>query len=287
MKLGFVTDSTADLPQQLVEVHGIEVVPALLIIEGESYADGQGISREAYYARLPHMQIPPSTAAPSVGEFAQRFQKLIEAGCEHILSIHAAHQLTNIVNAARLAARSFGEHITVVDSGSLTLGMGFQVLAAVEAAAQGMGLPGILQEIKSVRTRLQVLAALDTMEYLRRSGRVPATVAALGGVLQVKPLVELRDGEVKPLGVVRTTRQGGMRLLQALQALGPLERLAILHTNAEARARQLIQDLMATVNQSVPRDILMVNVTTVIGTHVGPNGLGFAAVRARADSTRR
>jgi DegV family protein with EDD domain len=287
MKLGFVTDSTADLPQQLVEVHGIEVVPALLIIEGESYADGQGISREAYYARLPHMQVPPSTAAPSVGEFAQRFQKLIEAGCEHILSIHAAHQLTNIVNAARLAARSFGERITVVDSSSLTLGMGFQVLAAVEAAALDMGLPGILQEIKSVRARLQVLAALDTMEYLRRSGRVPATVAALGGVLQVKPLVELRDGEVKPLGAVRTTRQGGMRLLQALQTLGPLERLAILHTNAEARARQLIQDLMATVNQSVPRDILMVNVTTVIGTHVGPNGLGFAAVRARADSTRR
>jgi DegV family protein with EDD domain len=280
MKLGFVTDSTADLPQQLIAVHGIEVVPAMLIIEGESYADGQGISREAYYARLPHMRIPPTTAAPSVGEFAQRFQKLIEAGCEHILSIHAAHQLTNIVNAARLAARSFGERITVVDSGSLTLGMGFQVLAAVEAAAQGMGLPGILQEIKSVRARLQVLAALDTMEYLRRSGRVPAAVAALGGMLRVKPLVELWDGEVKTLGAVRTTRQGGARLLQALQALGPLERLAILHTNAEARARGLIQDLMATANQFVPRDILMVNVTTVIGTHVGPNGLGFAAVRA-------
>jgi fatty acid-binding protein DegV len=90
----------------------------------------------------------------------------------------------------------------------------------------------------------------------------------------------LWDGEVKTLGAVRTTRQGGARLLQALQALGPLERLAILHTNAEARARGLIQDLMATANQFVPRDILMVNVTTVIGTHVGPNGLGFAAVRA-------
>ena len=280
MKLGFVTDSTADLPPQLVEEHAIEVVPALLVIEGKSYADGQGISREAYYDRLPHMQVPPSTAAPSVGEFNQRFQKLIEGGCEHLLSIHAAHQLTNIVNAARLAARSFGERITVIDSGSLTLGTGFQVLAAVEATAQGLGLPAILQEIKSVRARLQVLAALDTMEYLRRSGRVPATVAALGGMLRVKPLVELRDGEVKPLGVVRTTSQGGARLLQALQAMGPLECLAVLHTNAEARARQLIQDLMATVSQSVPRDILMVNVTTVIGTHVGPNGLGFAAVRA-------
>jgi DegV family protein with EDD domain len=280
MKLGFVTDSTADLPQVLIAAHELEVVPALLIIEGKSYADGLGISREEYYERLPHMQVPPSTAAPSVGEFTQHFQKLIEAGCEHILSIHAAHQLTNIVNVARLAARGFGERITVIDSGSLTLGLGFQVLTAVEAAAHGKGLPAILQEIKSVRARSRVLAALDTMEYLRRSGRIPAAVAALGGVLRVKPLVELQDGEVRPMGAVRTTRQGGERLLQALQAMGSLERLAVLHTNAEARARQLIKDLMATVNQSVPRDILMVNVTTVIGTHVGPNGLGFAAVEA-------
>jgi fatty acid-binding protein DegV len=98
-------------------------------------------------------------------------------------------------------------------------------------------------------------------------------------LLHVKPVVELLEGEVKPLGAVRTTRQGNARILQALQALGPLERLAILHTNAEARARGLIQDLMETVSQSIPRDILMVNVTTVIGTHVGPNGLGFAAVK--------
>jgi fatty acid-binding protein DegV len=124
------------------------------------------------------------------------------------------------------------------------------------------------------------MAALDTMEYLKRSGRVSATVAALGGMLHVKPVVELLDGEVKPLGAVRTTRQGSVRLLQALQALGPLERLAILHTNAETRARGLINDLMETVSQSIPRDIMMVNVTTVIGTHVGPNGLGFAAVKA-------
>jgi DegV family protein with EDD domain len=280
MKIGLVTDSTADLPQALVEAHGIAVVPAILVLEGKSYADGEGISREAFYTRLPEMNEAPSTAAPSVGEFAERFKKLINAGCEHVLSIHAAHQLTNIVNAARMAAEGFGERITVVDSGSLTLGLGFQVLAAAEAAAEGVGLADILDGLQSIRQRLQVMAALDTMEYLKRSGRVSATAAALGGMLHVKPVVELLDGEVKPLGAVRTTRQGSVRLLQALQALGPLEHLAILHTNAEARARELINDLMETVSQSIPRDILMVNVTTVIGTHVGPNGLGFAAVKA-------
>jgi DegV family protein with EDD domain len=280
MKLGIVTDSTSDLPQSLVEEYGIEVVPAILVLEGTSYADGEGITREEFYTRLPDMKNAPTTAAPSVGEFTQRFQKLINAGYEHVLSIHAAHQLTNIVNAARMAAESFHDRVTVLDSGSLTLGLGFQVLAAVEATLQGLVLQSVLETLQSVRKRLQVIAALDTMEYLKRSGRVPATVATLGGILHVKPIIELLNGEVVPLGAVRTTRQGSARILQTLQAMGPIERLAILHTNAEARARQLVADLMETVSQSVPRDILMVNVTTVIGTHVGPNGLGFAAVKA-------
>jgi len=280
MKLGIVTDSTSDLPRSIVEAHEIAVVPAVLVVDGVSHVDGKGISREAFYTRLPEMKDAPTTAAPSVGEFKQRFQKLLAAGCEHVLSIHAAHQLTSIVDTARLAARSFGERVTVLDSGSLSLGLGFQVLAAVEAAVDGLGLPAILEAIRSVRERLQVMAALDTMEYLRRSGRVPATVAALGGLLHVRPVVELHEGVVKPVGAVRTTRQGSARLLLALQALGPLERLAVLHTNAETRARGLVDDLMETVSRSVPREILMVNVTTVIGTHVGPNGLGFAAVRS-------
>ncbi len=280
MKLGIVTDSTSDLPQHVIDEHGIEVVPAVLVMDGKSYADGKGISREEYYTRLPEMKEPPTTAAPSSGDFAERFQRLFDSGCDHILSIHAAVELTAIVSVARLAAHDFREHITVLDSGSLTLGLGFQVLAAVQARIEGLSLEGILAAIRSARERTKVIAALDTMEYLRRSGRVPGAVAALGGLLSIKPIVELLDGEVKPLGAVRTTRQAGERIYNSLRELGPLERLAILHTNAEHRARQLLDELMETVSQSIPRDILMVNVTTVIGTHVGPNGVGFAAVRA-------
>lgn len=279
MKLGIVTDSTSDLPENLTEPNGIEIVPAVLVLEGQPYADGKGITREEFYTRLPHMKQAPTTAAPSSGEFSERFQKLIGTGCEHVLSIHAAHQLTNIVNAARLAARDFGERVTVLDSGSLTLGLGFQVLTAMDAALQGLGLNKILGAVQSVRQRLQVIAALDTMEYLKRSGRVPGVVTALGGLLRIKPIIELLEGEVKPLGAVRTTFQAGEHIFNALQALGPLERLAILHTNAEWRAHQLLDELMQAVSQTVPRDILLVNVTTVIGTHVGPNGLGFAAVK--------
>ena len=280
MKLGIVTDSTSDLPQQIIDEHEIEVVPAVLVLDGQSYADGKGISREEYYTRLPDMKQPPTTASPSTGDFAERFQKLFDAGCDHILSIHAAVELTAIVSVARLAAHDFRERITVLDSGSLSLGLGFQVLAAVQAKLDNLSLEGILEAIRSTRQRTKVIAALDTMEYLRRSGRVPGAVAALGGLLRIKPVVELLNGEVKPISAVRTTRQAGERIYNALRELGPLERLAILHTNAEQRARQLLDELMQTVSQAIPRDILMVNVTTVIGTHVGPNGLGFAAVKA-------
>jgi len=279
MKLGIVTDSTSDLPQSLIDEHEIEVVPAVLVIDGRPYIDGIDISREEYYTRLPDMKQSPTTASPSTGDFTRRFQKLFDSGCDHILSIHAAVELTTIVNVARVAAHDFRERITVLDSGSLSLGLGFQVLAATQARLDNLSLDGVLEAIRSTRKRTKVIAALDTMEYLRRSGRVPGTVAALGGLLRIKPIVELLDGEVKPLGAVRTTRQAGERIYNALRDLGPLERLAILHTNAEHRARQLLDELMETVSQSIPRDILMVNVTTVIGTHVGPNGVGFAAVK--------
>jgi DegV family protein with EDD domain len=151
------------------------------------------------------------------------------------------------------------------------------VLAAAEAAE--LGLQATLDAVKSAHRRLQVFAALDTMEYLKRSGRVPATVAMLGSLLSIKPLIELTNGEVKAISAVRTTRQANERMSKFLLDGLELERLAILHTGAEARAREFLNELMQHASQSIPRDILMVNVTTVIGTHIGPNGLGFAAIR--------
>jgi len=217
MKLGIVTDSTSDLPQHIIDEHEIEVVPAVLVLNGKSYADGKGISREEYYTRLPDMKQPPTTASPSTGDFTKRFQKLFDAGCDHILSIHAAVELTAIVGVARLAAHDFRERITVLDSGSLSLGLGFQVLAAVQAKLDNLSLEGILEAIRSTRQRTKVMAALDTMEYLRRSGRVPGAVAALGGLLRIKPVVELLNGEVKPINAVRTPRQAGERIYNAHQ----------------------------------------------------------------------
>lgn len=277
MKLGIVTDSTSDLPKYLAEQHGIEVIPTILILDGREYADGDGISRNDFYTRLPSLRTPPTTAAPSIGDFASRYDLLFSRGCDHILSIHAAGTLTTIGNTARQAAQDFPGKITVLDSGSLSLGLGFQAVAAAESAENG--LDAALDAIESTRERLKVHAALETMEYLRRSGRVPGAVAALGGLLSIKPLIELAEGEVKAIGAVRTTSQANQRMLNLLLQSGELERLAVLHTGAEPRAKDFLNTLMQTASQSVPRDILLVNVTSVIGTHLGPHGLGFAAVR--------
>jgi DegV family protein with EDD domain len=281
MKLGMVTDSTSDLPKYLIEQYELEVVPSLLILEGKEYADGVGISREEFYSRLPSFQTQPTTAAPSIGDFSARYESLLSRGCDHILSIHATGKLTTIINSARQAAQDFPERITVIDSLSMSLGLGFQVLAAAEAASEDaeIGLQAALEAAESIRQRLKVYAAFDTLEYAKRSGRLPSAFATLGGLLNIKPLIELIDGEVKPVGVMRTTKQVNEKIRNFLLEMGPLERLAILHTGAESRAKEFLNTVMQQASQSVPRDILIVNVTTVIGTHIGPNGLGFAAVR--------
>jgi DegV family protein with EDD domain len=277
MKIGIVTDSTSDLPNHLTEQYGIEVIPTILILDGKEYADGLGISRDEFYKRLPSLQIPPTTAAPSIGEFSTRYDSLFTRGCDHIIAIHAPGQLTAIINSARQAAQDYPGKITIVDSLFLSMGLGFQVLAAAEAAENG--LQAALNAIESTRSRLKLYAALDTLENLKRSGRVNGAVAALGGLLSIKPMIELTGGDVKAVGAVRTTKQANERILNLLVQRGNLERLAILHTGAEPRAKEFLNTIMQQASQLMPRDILMVNVTSVIGTHVGPNGLGFVSVQ--------
>jgi DegV family protein with EDD domain len=277
MKISFVTDSTADLPPELATRHGIEVVPALINIAGKSHTDGVDISREEFYRLLPTLNPLPTTSAPSVGSFQKSYEKLFKTGAEFICSIHAAADLSGIFNAARVAAESFGERVRVLDSGQLSLGIGFQVLAAAEAAAHGKIIDEVLAIIESIRQRVRVAALLDTLDYVRRSGRVSWAKAVVGNLLHIQPLIELRHGAVQRAGQARTRSNGISQLKDMLTSWGPLERLAVLHTNAETAARQLLEE----VKLKVPVPPLLVNVTTVIGTHVGPNGLGFAAVPVR------
>ncbi len=274
MNIAFVTDSTADIPAETRALHGIEVVPAVVNMDGKSYQDGVDLSREEFYTLLPKLTVPPTTSAPSVGAFQERYEKLFKSGASNVVSIHPPNGLSGIFNAARLAAELFGERVKVLDSGQVSLGMGLQVIMAAEVAERGAILDEVLSLLESVRQRVRVAALLETMEYIRRSGRVSWAKAILGNLFRIQPLIELRYGIVERLGQARTRLQGVERLTETLNSWGPLERLAVLHTNAESAARQLLEDVKSKV--SVPP--LVVNVTTAIGTHVGPNGLGFAAV---------
>jgi DegV family protein with EDD domain len=274
MKIGFVSDSTSDIPAALAEQYGIEIVPAMVSINGKEYLDGLDISREEFYSRLPGLPQMPTTSAPSVGSFQQRYEKLLKDGVDSIFSIHAPNRLSGIFNAARLAAQPFGERIKVLDSGQVSLGLGYQVILAAEAAAQGSIQDEVVTLVESVRKRVRVTALLDTIDYVRRSGRVSWAAAMIGGVFRLHPLIELRYGVVHRLGLARTRLQGIKRLVETLDSWGALERLAVLHTNAESAARQLMEEVKSKVD--VPP--MLVNVTTAIGVHVGPYGLGFAVV---------
>jgi DegV family protein with EDD domain len=274
LKIGFVTDSTSDIPADLAGQHGIEIVPALVNIGSKSYTDGIEISRESFYTRLPGLNPPPTTSSPSVGSFQVRYEKILRAGADFVISIHPPNELSGIFNAARLAAEEFGQRVKVLDSGQISLGMGFQVILAAEAAAKGAILDEVTALVTSVRKRVRLAALLESIEYVHRSGRVSWAVAMIGSLLRVQPLIELRFGIVHRLGQARTRLQGIERLMEILNSWGPLERLAVLHTNAESAARQLLEEVRSRVDVQP----LLVNVTTAIGAHVGPNGLGFTAV---------
>lgn len=274
-KIAIVTDSTSDIPESLAQELGISIVPAILILDGKEHLDGETITREEYYDRLPTFSPPPTTSAPSSGMFAQMYQDLFQKGYDLICSVHAASTLSGIYNAARVAAESFKNRVTVIDSGQITLGLGFQAIGAAKAAAEG-SLDLVLETIESVRRRIRVVAMLDTLDQLKRSGRVSWVRSSLGSLLRIKLFLEVQEGNVLRLGEARTRSKGILRLAEMLQELGPLEYLAVVHTNALEEATQFAQQFSALA----PEAPLIRNVTTVIGTHVGVRGLGFVAVTA-------
>jgi len=274
MKIALVTDSTCDLPFDLVTAYKIHVVPNILVIDGQSVEDNEAYSRQDFYTQLPNVTTFPTTSTASVGTYQALYEQLFSDGFEQVLSIHCSQELSGIFNAACTAAHSVSDQVMVIDSRQVSLGLGFQVLEAVEAINQGISPGSIAEKLHQIRKRLRLVAMLDTLEYIRRSGRVSWARASLGTLFNLKPFVEVIDGHVVSLGEVRTRKNGIARLMELIQSSKPLKRFAILHTNAEEDARQLLEILAP----EVPTPPLLVNVTTAIGAHVGPNGLGFVTL---------
>lgn len=273
MSIRIVTDSTCDLPPDVVREHRITVIPCFVNFGDQSLRDGIDISRQEFYQRLVDANALPTTSAPGLGAFTQVYRRLTEEGATGIVSIHIAESLSNIVNVARVAAQAVSDvPIRVIDGGQITLGTGLLAVAAAEAAASGEDLAEIASRVKALSQRTYSFAALDTLTYLQRSGRVSRFASGLGAVLQVKPILKMHAGVVE-LERVRTRQRAEQRLLELAESMGSLERAAFVHTHALERAEALSRraDHMRPIGQPA----WFGEVTPVIGAHVGPGAVGI------------
>jgi DegV family protein with EDD domain len=275
LTVAIVTDSTADVPPEEVHKLHINVVPAVLTIDGQTYTDGVELTREEFYARMPGMERPATTAVPSPITFEKMYRKLIDRGFERILSIHISSHLSGMLNAASRAAEAFENRVHCFDSLQVSMGLGFQVMEAAAAALAGATMETLDVIVRQARDKVHLAALIDTLEYLKRSGRVSWIRAGLGDLLKLKLLVGVQNGVVERLDNVRTKRKGLEAMLETARSWSPLQRLAILHSGIPDQAA----DFVDRVRYLAPAPPLIVDVTTVIGAHVGPGSIGLAGLR--------
>lgn len=278
MTIKIVTDSTCDLPKEVIEKYDITVVPAYINFTDGSYLDGIEISRKEFYEKLPKYETPPTTSAPAIGTFARAYKKLMDEGATNIISIHISSTLSGIFNVAVLAAEAM-ENIVVktFDPGNLSLGTGLIVEAAAKMAEAGKSVEEILIKLKDLSERTYTFAALDTLKFLQRSGRISRFKAGFGSLLQIKPILQMNAGKVV-MEAARTSNGALRHLLETLKSLGPLESIALVHTNASNRAEMLrtqAKEMCDQISQAYAMEV-----TPVIGSHIGPGAVGFVAIKA-------
>lgn len=270
-----ITDSTADIPSSLVQDLGITVVPSYVTFGTTSYLDGVELSREQFYDKLASTKQIPSTAAPPPAFYERVYREAAEE-TEEIISIHVSSNYSGIYSAARVGASEVeGARIAVIDSAQATMGYGWIVVAAAEAAQHGASYEEILALVEGMIPRVWVLAALGTLEFLYRGGRVGWTQALVGTLLRIKPILEIRMGEINLLERARTTKTALARLLSLVRDLGPLERAIVLHTDAYDLASNFADELQE-LDPGWKRLIGHVGVT--IASHAGPGTVGVACV---------
>ena len=273
--IGILTDSTADLPQEMIERYDIEVAALYINMGTSRFSDGVNLTKDEFYRRLPDYDPAPSTAAPGAEVFKRRYERLVRRGATQILSMHISESLSATVNSARMAAQEFKEApVTVLDSGQLSLGLGFLATRAAEMAQAGENLDNILAHLQTLMPRTHVFAALDTLEYLRRSGRMNIAVARFGEFLRLKPLLAMNMGNPQAHRV-RTRQKAIARLHEWMEARAPFEQLAIVHAGVLERAEELREEAKKYLPDG---EIIIQQITPVLGTNLGIGALGFAGI---------
>lgn len=279
MSIRIVTDSTSDISQELASKLRIVVVPAIVNIGEKSYRDGIDLTREEFYRARPEMSEMPTTAPPGPATFTDVYRQLLAEGATAILSIHLASKLSGMLNTARLGAEALdNEVVTLYDSQQATMGLGLLVLMAAEAAEAGRSLTEIIETLDASVNHTYVIAVLDTLEYLRRSGRLSWAQFGVGTLLNIKPLIKVHLGEVLVVERVRTSKRALSRLIELVEELGPLKKVALLNIGDQEKVETLRQMTAHILPES--SEPLIAEATPVIGTHVGPGALGIACVAA-------
>jgi DegV family protein with EDD domain len=276
--LGIVTDSTADLSPEVQARLGVAMVPLIVNWDGQTYRDKLDLSPTDFYRRLRTSKSLPKTGAPSIAAFESTFREQLQQH-DAVICLNLASALSGTYEVARRAAESVDpQRVFVVDSGSVSVCIGWLAELAISLANQGLPPSEIVQQVEEARGRLRVLALLDTLTFLQRGGRIGRAQALAGTLLSVKPILSVRDGEVAPVERVRTMSGAVRRLVELVQAEGPLERLGVVHADAPANAAD-VEDQLHTHYPDLAVD--RGELGPVVGTHGGPGvvGVGFLVAR--------
>lgn len=278
MTIKVVIDSAGDIPPSVAERFGITVLPVYINIGDKGYLDGVDLQRRDFYANLSRYPEHPKTAAPSPAAYTELYEKLADEGATDIISVHIASGLSLVYNAARLGAEAVTRaRIHLFDSGQLTLGTGLLAWLAADAAAHGQTIPQIMALLQDAYPRVRTFATLNTLDSLRRSGRVSLAQFGLGTLLQIKPVIGIQNGKVEMVERVRTRGKSLARVEQMIRELAPFDKLVILHSKAEedaAALKQAVADLIPLDCQDIPPMLI----APAIGAHVGAEAVGFSGI---------
>ena len=273
MTVRIVTDSSADLPAELAQQHQITVLPCYVVVDGQTLKDGVDIQADDFYRRLQAGGPTPTTAQPTVADFQAVYQDLTSQG-DQVVSIHVSGKLSGTLNSAEQAKGSlYGEAVEIIDSRLAAMPLGLVVLEAAALAAEGGSHQEVAEKVRQGLDLHHGLFALDTLEFLQKGGRIGKAQAFLGSVLNVKPILRLHEGEAHPVERPRNRERAMHRLVELVKELGPVRRMAVIHSTDAERMAVLKQELIGLL----PADqIIEARFGSTLGTYIGPDALGVA-----------
>jgi DegV family protein with EDD domain len=272
MAVRVVTDSSCDLPQRVADELGIEIVPLSIRFGSDEFVDRVELGTDEFWQRCSTFPGLPETAAPSPGAFEERFRSLAADGAEGVVCVNLSRDLSATIQAAELAAQAVADEIPVrvVDSRSLTMGLGMIVVEAARMAQQGKGIDDVAGVAEDLSGRTKVYGALDTLENLKRGGRIGGAKALLGSMLSIKPIIEVSSGKVERESQQRTRTKALQYLVDKVKSEPVVENLAVMHADTDD-----VDAFVARLSENYDGEIIVGDIGPVIGTHGGKGTIGI------------